>query len=286
MDKMKKLSVFLLFLALALSACAPSDKELASARVEEAHALLMDGSLNQALIVLDSVHLLYPKEVEVRREAKALQDTITYLQAQRNLIYFDSIHALLMPQVEPLLRAFRYEKNEKYESDGRFVHRLLNTDSNTSRCYLQAYVTENRHTIVKSYYAGSSRVDQTAFELAADGEVATFEGTNHSFESEGWHSLLTIEDDRALESLNFISSHPSARVRVALYQSGKTSPATVYYLTDSERDALIATYQLGFLLSDIRQAEEQIRIANAQIEKYAAKYAAKHATKFGQLEKK
>lgn len=283
---MKKTFFFLLLISLGLSACGPSDKEQASARVEEAHALLMDGSLNQALIVLDSVHLLYPKQVAVRREAKALQDTIAYLQAQRNLIYFDSIHALLMPQVEPLLRAFRFEKNEKYESDGRFVHRLLNTDSNTSRCYLQAYVTENRHTIVKSYYAGSSRVDQASFELSADGEVSSFEGSNHSFESEGWHSLLTIEDDRALEALNFLASHPTARIRVALYQAGKSSPATVYYLTDNERNALIATYQLGFLLSDVRQAEEQMRIANAQIEKYAAKYAAKHTAKFGQLEKK
>lgn len=265
-------SVIIVFFAgvamvVGLSACQPSDETRAANLVSEAHTLVDGGQWRTAQVLLDSVHHTYPKEVAQRRAAKALQDSITYLEAKQTLAYSDSLLQTLLPQADALLPQFRYEKNAQYEDHGRYVHRLLSTGSNTSRNFLQAYVRDDRITIVKSYYYGSSQVGQTSVVLSANGEESRYAGSNHSFNAEGWHEIMTLEDASALQLLNFVCTHQSSRIRVR-GEGDKPSKSWVYYLSDKEKDALTQTYQLGFLMKDIRQLEQNIRVATAQIEHY------------------
>ena len=133
--KAKYLFTFL-FCSLLVS-CGPSDTECAQTLLDEARLLVDNGQWRQARIVLDSLHATYPREVEQRRIAKAMEDNITYMEAERTLAYADSILPPLLTQADKLLKQFKYEKNEKYEDKGRYVHRLLNTGSNTARNFLQ-----------------------------------------------------------------------------------------------------------------------------------------------------
>lgn len=257
--------------ALLLVACAPSDTEQAQVLVQQAQTLVDNGQWRQARIVLDSVHTVYPKEVAQRRLAKALGDSITYLEAQSTLAYADSMLPPLLEQSDKLLKQFKYEKDEQYEDKGRYVHRLLNTSSNTARNFLQAYVRDDRQTIVKSYYYGSHQVNQQHVTLSAQGEELRFSGSNHAFEVEGWHEIMTLEDENALQLLNFISAHHSDRVRV--HGAGlKPTHTWVYYLNDKEKEALSATYQLGFLMKDILRLEQMANTARNQIAHYERKY--------------
>lgn len=257
--------------ALLLVACAPSDTEQAQVLVQQAQTLVDNGQWRQARIVLDSVHTVYPKEVAQRRLAKALGDSITYLEAQSTLAYADSMLPPLLEQSDKLLKQFKYEKDEQYEDKGRYVHRLLNTSSNTARNFLQAYVRDDRQTIVKSYYYGSHQVNQQQVTLSAQGEELRFSGSNHAFEVEGWHEIMTLEDENALQLLNFISAHHSDRVRV--HGAGlKPTHTWVYYLNDKEKEALSATYQLGFLMKDILRLEQMANTARNQIAHYERKY--------------
>lgn len=270
---MKAKYLFLLA-AIALASCSnKSNHDRALERLDLARQLTSDGMINQAKIELDSIHILYRMEVDVRKQAKILQDSITYIESKRNIVYADSLLQILTPQVDPLLKHFRYEKNDKYEDHGRYVHRLLQTDRNTERCYLQAYVSDDRHTTVKSYYCGGSELNQTTLELSANEDVTQFEGVSHSFNSEHQYSILSFEEEKALEVLNFISANKDARIRVNLIGTTGNGKASnyVYYLSDTEKNALEETYQLGFLFSDIRQLEDMIRVANAQIGKYEQK---------------
>ena len=257
--------------ALLLVACAPSDTEQAQVLVQQAQTLVDNGQWRQARIVLDSVHATYPREVAQRRLAKALGDSITYLEAQSTLAYADSMLPPLLEQSDKLLKQFKYEKDEQYEDKGRYVHRLLNTSSNTARNFLQAYVRDDRQTIVKSYYYGSHQVNQQQVTLSAQGEELRFSGSNHTFEVEGWHEIMTLEDENALQLLNFISAHHSDRVRV--HGAGlKPTHTWVYYLNDKEKEALSATYQLGFLMKDILRLEQMANTARNQIAHYERKY--------------
>lgn len=249
-----------------LVSCRPSDEQCARVLVDSAQQMVDAGRWQQARVFIDSVHNTYPQQVEQRRAAKALADTITYLEAKRTLAYSDSLLNTLLPQADELMRLFRYEKNADYEDHGRYVHRLLATGNNTSRNFLQAYVRDDKETVVKSYYFGTQRANQRAVTLSSEEEESRFEGTNHAFQAEGWHEIMTLENDKALELLNFVSSHTSARIRVK-GEGGKKGQSWVYYLTDKEKAALSQTYQLGFLMKDINQLERNIRIANAQIKR-------------------
>lgn len=270
---MTKRIIILFLVASALFSCAPSDSECAQKLVNDARVLVQDGQWRTARFLLDSVHAVYPKEVAQRRLAKALEDSIVYLEAQATLQYADTMLPPLLEQADKLLKQFRYEKNDNYEDYGRYVHRLLNTGSNTSRNFLQAYVRDDRQTIVKSYYFGSRNVGQTAIILSAAGEEARFSGSNHAFEMEGWHEVMTMEDESALRLLNFISSHMSDRLRVG-GEGSKPNNTWVYYLNDKEKEALSQTYQFGWLMKDIRRLEQMSNVANAQIARFQRKNSA------------
>lgn len=266
---MKRLFLLPLFV-LYLAGCQPTDQEQAMVLVSEAQILVNNGQWRQARIVLDSIHSTYPREIVQRRLAKALEDSITYLEAKRTLAYADSMLPPLLEQSDQLIKTFRYEKNNKYEDKGRYVHRLLNTGDNTERNFLQAYVRDDYQTIVKSYYYGHYAANQKQITLSATDEEASFTGSNHAFEAEGWHEIMSMEDDVALQLLNFVSSHTNDRIRVR-GEGKNSSNAWVYYLTDKEKNALSQTYQLGFLMKDIERLEQMSNTAQRQIGHYEHK---------------
>ena len=262
-------SVYLLAcITLCLVSCTKAKMERAARQhVEQAAALVEQHRYEAALQQIDSVHLLYPKQVEQRKQAKALKDTIVYLQSQQTLRFADSLLQPLLPQVDKLLKEFTYSKNDSYESNGHYVYRNLQTGWNTNRCFLQAYVSDDRKTLVKSYYYGAKPIHQTSVALQAADQEIEQQGKNHAFEVEGWHEILTLTNDQALEVLNFISSHMTDRIRVSAIGSGKAA----YYLSDNEKQALDATYRLGLLMHDIDQLEQQISLASKRIEHFESR---------------
>ena len=266
---MKKIFFIPLFL-LGLVACQSTAEECAQALVTEAQTLVDNGQWRQARIVLDSLHLAYPKQVALRRMARALEDSITYLEAQRTLNYIDTILPPLLEQSDKLIKQFKYEKNDKYESYGKYVHRLLRTGNNASRNFLQAYVRDDRQTIVKSYYYGEMQVNQQSITLVANGENSTQRGRNYHFQDGAHHEIMTLENEPALALLNFVSTHQNTRIRVE-GNGDKPAHNWVYYLNDKEKEALSATYQLGWLMKDINQLEQMQRVANAQVARYNQK---------------
>ena len=177
---MKKV-FFISMVLMVVVACQPSDTERAQLIVQDARDLVNNGQWRQARIVLDSLHVTYPKQVAQRRQAQVLEDSVSYLEAQRTLAYVDTLLPPLLEQSDKLIKQFKYEKNDKYESYGKYVHRLLATGSNTSRNFLQAYVRDDRQTIVKSYYYGETQMNQQSITLSAAGENSTQRGRNHHF---------------------------------------------------------------------------------------------------------
>ena len=276
---MKPIFVSLVSILLLISCNGLSDAEKAAVLVDSARSLVIAGQLNEAKIRLDSVHYSYPKCVAQRRLAKDLQDSVVFIEAQRTLTYSDSLLSTLQQQADPLLKKFAYEKQEQYEDHGRYVHRLLRTDNNLDRCYLQVYITDDYQAMVKSYYAGSSELLQSFVEMQAADDNQQFSGNEHHFTlptSPAYRSILSLPNDRSLELLNFVSSHMEDRIRINLLGTrGSRSTNYVYYLSDNEKTAIQDTYRLGILMMDIHKLEEAIRIANLQINKYQKNHCEK-----------
>ncbi len=267
MSRMEKtmFGTVLCVLMLCVTGCAESDTEKAQKRLCRAEEYAEKGQFNHARQEMDSIHILYPKAVSVRRQAKHLSDSLDYIEAVRTYHYSDSLRGVLLPQADILLKKFRYEKNASYEDRGKYVHRLLQTTGgNVSRCYLQCYIGDDRSTTLKSYYYGMRKIEQRELVLTCGEESVSREGSNYAFESEGWHEILSMDEESSLALLQFVSNHKGERVRVKIV--GK-SPYT-YYLLENERIALDETYRLGALMHDIKQLEDAMRVADRTISKW------------------
>ena len=101
---MKKITISTILFALFFAACQPSDEQQAIALVNSAQTLVDNGLWRQARIVLDSLHTTYPKQVSQRRLANALEDSITYLEAQQTLAYTDTLLPPLLTQADKLIK--------------------------------------------------------------------------------------------------------------------------------------------------------------------------------------
>jgi len=210
-----------------------------------------------------------PSKVDLMRQQKAQKDSISYANAQQNLHYSDSLLQALLVQTDPLMKLFVYSKDEKAEDHGHYVHRLLQTTRNTERNYLQAYISDNRQASVQSYYFGSKKHNQRSVRVSVGEVYVEKEGSNHVFNVEGWHEILTIEGEDALQLLSFISNHEQDRIKVQT----RGNQEVVYVLNEAEKQALSETYQLATIMRNIDALERAIHVANLQIQKYEKKQA-------------
>lgn len=205
----------------------------------------------------------HPSVAELRASKRA-KDSIALFQQERTLAYTDSLLRVTLPQIDPLLKTFVYEKNDRYQDHGCYVHRLLRTTAHIQHNYLQAQVCDDRQLVLKSHYYGLSALAHTTISLSADDNTNHWSGSLHSFQNEGHYEILTLSHDDAMEALRFIDAFAALRIRVTL--SGKRQYN--YYLPDAEKQALVQTLQLVVLMNDIHQLETQLRQTSIQVEKY------------------
>lgn len=263
---MKKILIFVLISVVTVG-CNSKSRQAKEAenRVNVAKAMVADGNLNAAKLLLDSVHVLYPRQVEWRRAAKTLMDSIVYIEAKRTLQYSDSILQPLLPEIDNLLKNFNSERDVKYETNGRYVHKQLPTGRNVERCFIQAYINEDLCIVLKSYYCGNKPIEHDKVIFTSGEDYQVFSGTGHSFDDgENQYEILTLNENDAMQALSFIVNHNQDRLKVTL--SGRSD--YVYYLNQNEKHALTETCQLSFKMRDVQRLEQQINVANAQILKY------------------
>lgn len=206
-----------------------------------------------------------PSKVELLRAEKQRNDSLELVHNEMTRLAADSLLQTLMPEVEPLMKLFRYEKNDSYEDNGNYVHRLLRTEGNTTRNFLQAMVSDDRRLIVRSYIYSSRPVRQTTLNLSVGEFFVEAEGSNHLFEAEGVHEIMSVFGDDALRLLQFVDANREERIRVtarADAPEGKQPASVVYYLTKDEKQALSDTYALAVLMKQIYDLEQTIDLCN------------------------
>lgn len=220
-----------------------------------------------AISVLSLSTACTPKQPNVaqKRAEKRAQDSINLLMQEQSLRYSDSMILVLQQQVEPLMKQFVYEKNDLYEDHGSYVYKSLKTNNNTARCYLQTYITDDFRLAAKGYYVGSYPLHINAITLLADSMQQSFSGVNHSFETELYHEIFTLDDENSTALLQFISAFENSKLRIQFLGTKSTYR---FVLAEQDKHALIETLRLATLMKDIHQLELQARQASLQIQKY------------------
>lgn len=192
---------------------------------------------------------------EQHRLERARLDSIRVDQKARTVVFCDSMTAVLMPQVEAQLAKFRYEKDERYEDHGHYVHPLLNTSRNTDRCFLQPYVSDDLRITIRSYFFGTSSVHHRYVCLSADSVELRLEGSLHSFTERDsrdrlcQHEITTLRETESRELLAFVDAYRQSRIQVTL----EGERMYRYVLGDRDKQALLDTYQLGVLMRDVQE---------------------------------
>ena len=108
---MNKKFIYLLLTVLAImGSCKPSAHEMALAEIEKTKQFIANNQDSIALEIIDSIHIKYRTDVDVRRLADTLRWDIEYRHAVTTLPQVDSALALLQERMPQLTKPFRFIK--------------------------------------------------------------------------------------------------------------------------------------------------------------------------------
>ena len=270
MKNIKGVFFFMLIFTLLISCDSRQNQEKqADIRLKHIEQLIDRNLLNAAKIEIDSIHLLYPRLVNKRRIAAALEDTIVRRESSRTLAYCDSILPKKQHESDSIQKNFRFEKDKIYQETGNFIYKTQQTESNTNRIYLKAYVDENANLFLISNYCGG-KLEHTTVEVIANelfahtDTIDTSDPNYHSFTDGGlrWE-VVTFKNEAGRDVASFVAQYVSRQIKVILH--GKRN--YVYYLADSDKKAITETYHLWIVKKDVVKLQNEIKKASAKIER-------------------
>jgi hypothetical protein len=241
----------------------------ADIRLKHIEQLINRNSLNEAKIEIDSIHQLYPRLIDKRRMAAALEDTITRRESARSLAYCDSILPLKQHEADSIQKNFRFEKDKVYQETGNFIYKTQLTESNSNRIYIKTYVDENADFYLISNYCGG-KLEHTTLEVSANDlsahtdTINTSDPNYHSFTDGGqrWE-IVTFKNEANKGVAAFIAQNASVRIKVTLH--GKKN--YVYFLEDADKKAITETYHLWITKRDVVKLQKEIKKAKFKIER-------------------
>jgi hypothetical protein len=275
--KILKSGLVLLLTIPALTGC--GKKKEAEKRLEEAKSLYENKHFGTAKSVIDSINILYPGEVAVRKEALTLMRLVERGESVRNIAYCDSLLPIRMEEAETLKKGFVFEKDAAYNEIGNYIRQTMTVERNVERSYIRCGVNEEGEMYMASVYFGSKPIGHTGLKFSTkDGFVAETPsipydgGLNYRFEDLGnTTEVVTYKGEHCKTIANLVVADGKERIK-AEYTGGRPY---VLYLSDNDKKAIKATYELAMTLSDIHamqkekaRSEKKIMLIDAKLNKH------------------
>ena len=259
-------SISLVILLLLLASCGVGTKN-AEYYLEQSKGYYAAGNDTLAIEMLDSVSILFPKDIPNRRLADTLRWQIQMKQCITALPLLDSVIASAQYQLDSLVKYFRFFKDSLYQDIGTYEHRILTTERNTNRCFLKPSVDENGAVTITSFYYGA-RAHHNQLKVSVDSffvETPVIPSENISdFQlDESEYKEVIIVDSTYLNGIDeYIAANADRKIRITL----KGDNPYVYYLNGTEKEIFYTTYQFANILSIYSKAINQKSKAIQKIE--------------------
>ena len=245
-------SIALLF-TLLFASCGGGE---AQKRFDEAQALYDNKQFQAAKSAIDSINILFPREIEIRKKALTLMRLAERGESVQNIAFCDSVYPICIEEFENLKKGFIFEKDSAYDKIGNYIWSTMTIERNVERCYIRCGVNEEGEMYMASVYFGGHPIEHTGLKLSTkDGTFAETPaipydgGLNYRFKDLGSTTeVVTYKGDNCKSIANFVSVIDEKERIKADYTGGK--PYSIY-LSDSDKKAIKATYQLASVLSDI-----------------------------------
>ena len=255
---MKKIAIYIPLVAALLTAC-EGDRRAAEERLAQAQALYERNEFFGAKNEIDSIKMLYPKEVTVLRQALNLMRQVEWKEAERNIAFCDSVLPIKREELVGLKAGFVFEKDSAYEEIGHYIWKRQTIERNVQRCYVRCGVNEEGEMYLASVFYGGKPIEHTSVRLSTkdgqEAETATIPfdgGLNYRFTDLGQTTeVVTYKGEHCESAVKLIYANAKERIKVD-YKGGK--PYTIY-MADADKEAIVKTFDLATVLSDIHAME-------------------------------
>jgi hypothetical protein len=226
--------------------------------------------------IIDSINLLYPKEIDVRRAALTLMRQVERSESEQNITFCDSLMPIREKEFEALKKGFVFEKDPAYNEIGNYIPPSMIVERNTERSYIRCGVNEEGEMYIASVYFGSRPVEHTGLKLSTSNgtytqtpAIAYDGGVNYRFKDNGnTTEVVTYKGNNCKDIANFVYLNMKERIK-AEYTGGK--PFTIN-LSDNDKKAIHSTCDLALVLSEINamkkekaRSEKRIQMINEKL---------------------
>jgi hypothetical protein len=256
----------MLITGLLIVSCKPDDSMRASSYLHKANELMTKGVYNEAKLQLDSIHMLFPRLIPVRKAADTLMYKVELLESKRNLLFADRAIPRQKHLVDSLSKGFIYEKDVKFEDEGKYTYKTQ-AAAGLSRTYLKAYVTESGEMTLMAVHTGAplgfNKVKVSAGDVFAETFMANGDSRN-SFSNGGnsWEMVsFTSSDINGVDA--FITHNISAGKVTVTLEGGKRAASFVLAGVDGE--AIMHVYYFAKELQNLAMFKKQVVKARQKI---------------------
>ncbi|MDR1652971.1 MAG: hypothetical protein LBS01_04875 [Prevotellaceae bacterium] len=253
-----KYSVLIIVTTLLLSCCAgDKDGQQAANQFAEIEHLVNSGKYNAAVLALDSFHLRFPKQIELRRRALTLEDSILRQQNRRTVAYCDSLMAVYAQKRDSMSSLFLLEKDAKYQIIGSFIYKKQ--IKNTYGTEIKVSVDEKNDFHLVKYNFGIKNLPAFLTVAAADlyastDTLALGSEAFHSFEADGSIvESVTFSNAQAAKFAAFVKKFVDKNLTVT--QHGKKN--INHILSENEKQSIAITYTFWKLKKEIQNLENE-----------------------------
>jgi hypothetical protein len=262
-------NILLIAIATLLLAGCGKTKE-ARAHLAEARNLYEKQNFEAAKKVIDDIRINYPREIGVLKESLLLMRLVERSESERNIAYCDSLTPIRLEEAERLKKGFTLEKNPEYEDIGNYVWQQQTIERNVERSYVRCGVDEKGEIYLASVYFGSRAINHTGLKLSTpDGAYAETipvqydGGMNYRFKDLGnTIEVVTYKSEKCLDAVNFVYSVRD-KIRIKAEYTGGTTFSL--YLSENDKQAIKATFDLAVVLSDIETMRKEVEKATKKI---------------------
>lgn len=268
---MKHITLLFLCTFVLLLSCSKKEENGATEYIERINNIAISDE-QQALNLIDTIHILFPRDVASRRCADTLKWQIEYRQSVRSLEYIDSMVAVCNEAIPQLVKPFKHTKNEKYQDIGTFEHNILRTENNTARCYLKPTTDEHGKLMLTSYYVGK-KANHNQFSVTIDSltvlSSVADDASIYSFvDLDTFNETIIFDQELDRSVFKFIADNSDKRIKITLLGA---SQEYIYYLNSNEKRAITQTYELGVMLYDFMNYTNLQLNTSQKIENYKRK---------------
>ena len=260
-------NIFILcFLFFALLSCNQPKGKSAEDFLQSAQTLQQSGDFANAKWQIDSINLLFPKDVKTRREANALLQKINLAEYEQSLDFLQNELQHQQHLADSLRGKFVLQKDEKYQTEGIFVHKSQAADATLTRTILKAFVAENGQLGFSCTVFGQSRCAFDALRISAGDvfvetrPVAEDGAFNRNFNDGLYYwQTVTFRDENDASSL--IAQNIDKNVKINTLGKCKTS----FNLEKADKMAFKDAYFFSMALTETTRLKTEIAKAEKMI---------------------